>query len=314
MNNIIFCAYAYKECLKTGKNIKRLDRQREIYLKNSSVALISAKKYNPDDTVMLITNLDRSSISIDMLKLLESSGVVIKTVPFEDFQMSNGDAWGLAFYKLNALSYVAKCGFDNICCIDTDVVIQGSFANIWRECEYKILMLDIIHGLGTPDYVELCKEYGELEFTSTSYPTHFGGEFYASNSANLLYFIRKCEEVYSKIKELKIQTNFGDEFISCIVANEFGLPVKNAAPYVERFWTSGGFRLVSDHYINNSVVALHLPNEKENGILKIYDMIFYGKYPSLRYIYRICRLSHIPFIDKIKIFIRNFPKLYGDDN
>ena len=65
-------------------------------------------------------------------------------------------------------------------------------------------------------------------------------------------------------------TTHGDEFIVSVAAEEMRSNVKNAGAYVFRFWT-GIFRLVSTCYDANEVVVLHVPDEKENGMISLFD-------------------------------------------
>lgn len=81
-----------------------------------------------------------------------------------------------------------------------------------------------------------------------------------------------------------LQKNFittkGDEFILSLAANEMRESIKNAGAYIYRFWTGAGFRLISTCYEYNRITILHLPAEKEQGMLKIYDKyIKIGKIP-----------------------------------
>lgn len=57
--NLICIPFAYEENMNSGVNVSIKGKGKiEIYLKNACVALISAKYYNPDSDVALVTNLD----------------------------------------------------------------------------------------------------------------------------------------------------------------------------------------------------------------------------------------------------------------
>lgn len=54
-------------------------------------------------------------------------------------------------------------------------------------------------------------------------------------------------------------------------------------------------------YEYNRITILHLPAEKEQGMLKIYDKyIKIGKIPVDEKVWKTFRLNRIPFLDKIK--------------
>ena len=81
---------------------------------------------------------------------------------------------------------------------------------------------------------------------------------------------------------------------------------KNAGADIYRIWTGAGFRLISTSYEYNRITILHLPAEKEQGMLKIYDKyIKIGKIPVDEKVWKTFRLNRIPFLDKIKKMLRN---------
>lgn len=87
-------------------------------------------------------------------------------------------------------------------------------------------------------------------------------------------------------------TTHGDEFIVSLAAGSLRAQVKNASPYVFRFWT-GTFRLVSTCYAANPVCVLHVPAEKEYGMLRLYDRyVSRGRVPSRRAVWRTLHLTH----------------------
>lgn len=134
--------------------------------------------------------------------------------------------------------------------------------------------------------------------------THCGGEFYAANRTDAELFVEACKNVYLEMLNKGFVTSQGDEFISTIVAHRLKNKVKNAAPYVNRFWT-GTFRLISTNYKQNPVVVLHCPAEKEYGMVALYNrFISKGKIPSRKVAHRILHLESSSFITIIKRFIK----------
>lgn len=105
------------------------------------------------------------------------------------------------------------------------------------------------------------------------YITHYGSEFFAASTPNAKEFARECLRVYNEMAERKTITTKGDEFVLSLVADRMRTNTKNAGAYVYRFWTGTDFRLVSTCYKYNPVLILHVPDEKEVGMLKLYRRI-----------------------------------------
>lgn len=252
--NLICIPFAYEENMNSGVNVSIKGKGKiEIYLKNACVALISAKYYNPDSDVALVTNFGRWNIPEEFLSIFDKWEIKVMEIPFDQFRFQGSYTWALAFYKLCVLKKLSCMKYESICYMDTDVYIQGSFDAIWTECRQNIMLYDINHGLNTRDYVLLC-----------------------------------------------------DEFILSLAANEMRESIKNAGAYIYRFWTGAGFRLISTCYEYNRITILHLPAEKEQGMLKIYDKyIKIGKIPVDEKVWKTFRLNRIPFLDKIKKMLRN---------
>ena len=128
--NIIIVPYANDVDMCTGVNIKSEDSF-NIYMKNCCVALLSAKKYNADSDVALVTNIEAPE---PYKKILCDNEILIIKAPFDAFKFADNYKWGLAFYKLCALKYVVEnTEYDFYSYLDADVYIQSSFSNIWRE-------------------------------------------------------------------------------------------------------------------------------------------------------------------------------------
>ena len=303
--NLICIPFAYKEGMNSGVNISGRGGKLKIYLKNASVALISAKYYNPDCDVAFATNLNHSDLPNDFLELLNSWEIQIIELPYDTFRFSGNYTWSLAFYKLCVLKKIAEMNYQSVCYLDTDVYIQGSFEAVWNECEQNIMMYDINHGLNTRDYVSLCDEVerfcGERKFI-----THYGGEFFAASAKNAALFSKVCEHVYGKMIEENFVTTKGDEFILSIAADNLKASVKNAGAYIYRFWTGASFRLISTSYEYNRITILHLPAEKERGMIKMYDRYIQKSIiPTNKKAWSIFRLNKMPLIDQAKMVLRN---------
>ncbi len=296
--NVICIPFAFKEGANSGINVKK--NAYDTYLKNACVALCSAKHYNPNCEVVFATNIRKEEIPEQYISTFEEFGVSVLEIPFENFVFPNEYLWSLAFYKLCVLKYLSKKDYDCICYMDTDVYVQGSFDNIWNECDKSVLLYDINHGLSVKDYQIICEEMS-LFRGDKEYITHFGGEFFAASNKHARKFVEILECIYQKMMATGFVTTKGDEFIVSLAAHEMKDRVKNAGAYIYRFWTSARFRLVSTCYEYNPVTVLHMPNEKNRGILKIYNSyIKKGKIPKNKSVWRKCNLYSPAFMDICK--------------
>lgn len=302
--NLICIPFAYKDGMNSGVNISG-GKKLEIYLKNASVALVSAKQFNSDCDVAFATNLKEKELPNEFLKILREWDIQVLEIPYNEFEFPGDYTWSLAFYKLCVLKRISEMKYMSVCYLDTDVYIQGNFEAIWRECEQNVMLYDINHGLNTDDYISLCDEVEEF-YGNRKLITHYGGEFFAASSSNAKELVNVCEQVYSKMLEKDFRTTKGDEFILSVAAENMKASIKNAGAYVYRFWTGASFRLVSTCYEYNRIIVLHLPAEKEHGMLKMYDhYIRRGIVPSDKNAWRIFRLSKMPLADQGKRVLRN---------
>lgn len=304
-SNIIAIPFAYEQNTSSGVNI-HAERALQIYLKNVCVATVSAKHNNPECVVALITNLNSDDFSDSIANILRDNEIEIIKVPFDRFRFPADYLWSLAFYKLCALSHLVDMGYEKICYMDADVYIQGSFDALWQECEENLLLYDINHGLNTKDYQIICNEFDQyFESKKPKFITHYGGEFFLSNKENALRFLVYANQVYHSMISRGFQTTKGDEFILSISAHFMRDSVKNAGAYIYRFWSGVGFHLVSTCYRYNAVTVLHLPAEKERGIIRLFEKYIKNRcIPANRVVWRICRLSGMPFIDQMKSILK----------
>ena len=113
-------------------------------------------------------------------------------------------------------------------------------------------------------------------------------------------FSSVCEEIYQGMYDKNFVTSKGDEFILSLAADKLKAIIKNAFPYVCRFWTGASFRLVSTCYEYNRVTVLHMPAEKDHGMLKMYGRyISHGIVPDDQIVWRTFRLSRQSIVDKV---------------
>ena len=296
--NLIFCAYAYEKNLKSSLNISCQDKT-TVYFKNTIVALVSAKTYNNDCDVALVTNID---VPAEYRKTLEKHDIMIFKKSFDKFNFGKDYMWGLAFYKLCALNKMLEEDYDNYLMIDTDTYTQSSLNDLWEETKHNIMIYYINQRLTNKNYIQFNKEIKEL-YGSEKIFNKYGGEFIAGNRHLLSEFMKECESVFIEMKNKMFQTQTGDEFITNVVANKMKMHVKPANAYIFRFWT-GSFRLVSTCYINDPVSIIHVPREKTYGMLKLYDIVKKtDKLPYNKKVHKILHLNKMCWKVKIAIFL-----------
>lgn len=310
---LIFVPFAFDLNKQSGVNISNRADKLSIYMKNACNALISAKKHNPEITVALVTNLSENNLPDYVVRLLSESNIKIIYIQYDRFVLPKEYGWSLAFYKLCALSHLVD-NHENeyFVWLDSDVWVQGSFEAIWKECEYELLLYDINHGLNTVNYKILCDEV--KAFTgNTDYLTHYGGEFFAANKDIAREFVSVAEKIYEEMICTKFITTKGDEFITSICAKHLKMKVKNAGAYINRYWTCG-IRLVSTSYKANRVLILHVPDEKEIGMLKLFDnYISVGKMPPDKVVWKRLGLSSPHRLRTIKVqIVRLLGKMKGE--
>ena len=298
MKNLFFVPFAFDENKMTGVNVK--GNAANVYLKNLCVSLISAKKATPNIDVALVSNIN---IPKEQEKLLLDNNILIFIEPFDSFVFDDNYLWCLAFYKLCALEkMVTKYDYDNYIYTDADVFVQKSLDKVFLELKDNILLYDINHGLFVRDYQIILDEF--KSYGIDSYITHYGGEFFGASRKNASMFVSQCKSVFDEMIQKNISTTKGDEFITSIAASKMRNIIKNAGAYIYRFWT-GSFYLISTCFKFNEIAILHLPSEKEKGMLKLYDyFIKKHSFPSKEKIYKICHLNHQPIKFKIKNLLR----------
>lgn len=302
MNNIIFCAYAQNEKKQSGNNVKDVKDRQNLYYQNAVVALISAKQYNPECDVALVTNV---TVPQKYYQMLDQKDIQIIYEDFDEFTFDDNFEWGLAFYKLCALKKLLRRNYESYLLLDTDTYIQSSLKDLWDETEENILLYDINHRLSNTNCAEFNKEV-EMFTNEKKNLVNFGGEFIAGSHKLLNIFINELDNIYNQMKKEKFITKFGDEFLIRLAAYRLKNIIKNASGYIYRFWT-GSFYLTSTCYYFNPVSVLHVPREKKYGMLKIYRYLERTGYlPSNKKIYTILHLKKPSYLVRIKILLKKF--------
>lgn len=90
----------------------------------------------------------------------------------------------------------------------------------------------------------------------------------------------------------KKYTQRGDEFYITTFAEKYNHQIGN--PFIERLWTTKNYYLVSTAYKYGEIAILHIPNEKDFGLIKLYEHIKKkGCLPHIRQIAYICGLPNV---------------------
>jgi len=306
MKSIILIPFAYAENKQSSVNLSKTTNRSEVYEKNLCVALISAKRSNPDSDVALVTNIE---ISQKYDVILKNHDIKVIKIPFDMFLFPDGYMWGLAFYKLCALYHVVReYEYDYYCYLDADVYVQHTLSYLWEECTQNILLYDINHGLQVADYRKLISEL--RDFQVNDYITHYGGEIFAANRENSIQFSQKCLEIFEQMLQQNFVTTRGDEFILSLAAHKMQ-NIKNAGAYIYRYWT-GSLRLTSTNYMYNEVSVLHVPGEKETGMIVLFDKyINKGRQIPNRTVHRVLHLRAPSFKTRIKICVKTIKSVLG---
>lgn len=286
MKNLIFCAFAFKEGFQTSMQTEKEAGSlvTEMYLKNIFVALTSAKLYNPNDDVCLVTNCD---LPDEWQKRMDGQGLMVKKVAFNAFEIPKEFPWALAFYKLCALEAMTEQGaeYDHILIMDADTYTTRSYEELWQEADYGVLLFPVGHCYNHSDREIIRRDFVKYfpEKASSLNIVHYGGEFVAGKVEALKHYLEYCTKIYDRIKAAgyQMEDHAGDETIWSVAAalakNEGDLTITEAGAYIYRFWT-GAFYLTSTVTVSNPVCIWHIPNEKETGFIRLYN--YYQKHQA----------------------------------
>ncbi|MCC8154722.1 MAG: hypothetical protein LIP01_11250 [Tannerellaceae bacterium] len=286
--------------MQTGANVLKVKNKQDMYWKNAVVALFSAKHYMPECDVALVTNV---SVPDEYRSVLDLAGVHIFQCEFDSFAFDATTAWGLAFYKLCALKAMLNKGYEYYISLDTDVFVQSSFEDAFFEMDDYILLHDRHPRYSLENEVGFNNEIKAFNGCDRSI-SKYGGEFVGGNKRNLTLLIDRCESIYKEMQERKFSTSYGDEFILSLVADSIHNIIKNADGYVCRYWT-GSFRYITTNYKFDPVSILHVPAEKNDGMIRLYDYIILNNcVPSNRKAHRILHLIQPSLLTRFKILYK----------
>jgi hypothetical protein len=315
MANLIFTAYAI-DTENDAKSVSGVGKT-DIYLQNAYCCLVSAKKYNPDDHVALVTNAQLPS---HYSKVYKEAGIEVVFKPFDAFLIPEKDAkWRLAFYKLCALFFVAEeLNYEKILLLDTDVITIGSYRELWLETDAFILLHQVVHSYDNPNEKIMQQELKRIFNLENC--IHWGGEFVCGSRERLQVFLNYAKELFETMVEKGIYSTRGDEFILTAALRKFA--VKSASAYVDRCWTGKGYYFTSTH-MYYGLAALHLPDEKWRGIQRLYNKLLKNQYPAPKQLFKLMRIpsgrcpltryTMLDQIDRVKKKIKKVANIFRKD-
>ncbi|MCR5120153.1 MAG: hypothetical protein K6B44_11120 [Lachnospiraceae bacterium] len=270
--------YGTSAQLSGGTDLGRL----EIYMKNMIVSLISIKRQNPDDEVMLIVNTGIPEVFEKYAKLLKYGGVVIRTVEYDCFRFPEDFPWSLAAFKLCVLKYLSEQEYERAMIIDCDTYTVHPYTELWKEADQGLMLYNLGHSYDHEERVIMRKTYERLYPEGRDHIVHYGGEFICGRREDLKLYADCCKEVYDRMEETgfdvdKVRTN--DETVMAFAAAEYKKTkaVIESGAYICRYWTDKKFYLVSTNAFYNPVCIWHLPSEKNRGLLIMYEQFIRNK-------------------------------------
>jgi hypothetical protein len=264
---------------RTAPNLRSAGKEdpRTVYLKNSYVSLRSAGLSNPDADRVLVHD---GEVGEEFQHLFEAAGIQLVIVPYRRFRVPDHLPWRAGYYKLDALAWLAE-RWDSVLLIDTDTIVPGTLEDLWQEAVDRVLLLDTGHRWGHPARQDIAALGVFLGATSQSRPLHYGGEFVAGDGPTIRRFLEVCQTWFDKLEGnwsyFEQHKDQGDESILSLAAESRPELVRSAASYVARYWTNDGFWLVSTNWKFNSVSVWHLPLEKSQGFLRIFETLAGGE-------------------------------------
>lgn len=302
----VFCAIASKEGFVGSVNIKDTNNSLHTYLCNAFVALKTTKKYNPEINVGIVTN---ASVDSETIALFESECIRVYRAPFDEFLFPKENQWSLAFFKLSSYNWaIRNLEYDYYIQLDCDVVCNGDLSDLIEESKRSIVMLSGPFTFNHPIRTQFLKAY-KLLYEDEPVIVKYGSGLICGSKDKLLRFFDCCLNLYEKIKEKNYCNDnlLGDEFITSIAAIKSGVPIVDGRPYMNVYWTHR-FYLVSTDYYYDKMVFLHLPGEKEYGMMLLYKYyVKHQKFPEEKKIYSLLNLPsrHFPMVRVFFNWLKN---------
>ena len=236
---IIANALCFLPDIRTAPNVKGDARisLREVFLRNSWVSLWSAGRFHPDSKRYLLTNV---SIGDDEQRF-SSIGAEVKVVPWQRYMLPETYPWRMAYYKLNALEWLAEHQGKSLL-LDVDAFFVSSIKDLIEEAPTGLFLFDTQHRFHHPFRTEIRNLQNDLLVESQN-PIHYGGEAVFREQTVLKTFTEEFSRIFdSMTSQLKIFTpeqDQGDEVVLSIAAdrlvNSGKITVRPINPYLNRY-------------------------------------------------------------------------------
>jgi hypothetical protein len=275
MKRIVANALFLPEVEKPSPNLwgKLRHKPSEIYLRNAYCSLFSVKQYNPGIELLLIYS---GRIPEAIQREFSDLGVRLVELPFSVYRVPDRFPWSAAYYKLDAVEWLTRES-DQFFLIDTDTVCTGPLDDVWAEAEDRILLFETGHRV-SHRFRDIINRFGAALDGKAHRAIHYGGEAIAASRAEAAVWVQNMWEVFALMQDhwdfFDAQNpEQSDEMVVSLVAERMSGKIGSLKPYLERYWTMDGFRLLSTNYKFNAVDIWHLPWEKRSGLMRLYGYI-----------------------------------------
>ncbi len=288
-NKLVFIPLAHKEHFLMAKNVvSNSDVAVNLYIKNAFVSLMSVKNHNKDVDVALVTNIN---IPDDLSALFIENSILIISAPFDSFCMPPDNRWSLTFYKICALKYIIEhLDYEYVLELECDMYCFSPFSDLWQDMEDKVFMLENNFRYNHPNRILYSEIYHKCYNDNSSHIISKAGcGFIGGKRHSLFKFIEECSAIYNYLQNniSQISKEAGDELYTSLYFSKYPERVRNAGAYVDVYWT-GNFYYTSTNYIYDAVSIVHLPDEKNLGMIMVFDyFIKHRRLPSNKVLYSI---------------------------
>ena len=292
---VIFEALAFLDGYKASpsmKGMKNANNLQEIYIKNAVVSLVSIKQHNPKTDVGIVVNFE---LEEKWRKELDSANIIIWSCEYNSFRMPKSITYSLSYYKICAFKFlVENTSYEKYCFIDCDTFSVRDYAALWEECEKAFMIVPCDDTLDHPVRSEIINIY-EKVFEKQTKIIHYASGFIISNRKDILILIKKCEDIYSRLMDIKASPSGGDEVIWSLALANAQLTIHSPKAYcllsnigLKEYWVDKA------DYRDTHIVMWHLPTEKRYALIWAYDYyIRTGELPKARKMAKACRIRTI---------------------
>jgi hypothetical protein len=295
-----------------------------IYWKNIICFFWSAYKTNPDSKLILFLNkeypeyIDNYNLSLFFknykIEIIYLEGDL--SIPPPNYYK----VWNSQFVIIDILNWFHlnynDNTLDNILLLDSDCIfLKNINENIVLDLnKFNLLRYDAgydlysdINGLNRIKLKELYSEYFKKDLSGEFY--YSGGEFicFQSNQIQKIYPVAKklYDESINRFKN-NIQKFNEEAHLLSAVYHYFDFNENSANKFIKRIWTN---RAIYSNIENNEndLIIWHIPSEKSNGFIKLFELIQSNKVKSVNIIF-LNKLFRIK-INKLQVFSFKIEKM-----